>query len=130
MNGKLSVTIFLPDDQAKTIYISPELVYERARHILPELLHIDAGDQQGTMIRSRVKGFFKMSGDSILDKIFGGKDHPRPSKGDDLVVWYLDLFTQLLIVQLMKHDMLLEGRETIEGIEISGFAPESIPAST
>lgn len=121
------ITLFVSGLAApfQRLTLSPELLYYHARQIIPRLLHLDGADKTALLIKVAVKGVFLMYGDKILEEIFKSKDHPRPGKTDDLVEWYIDMFTQILILQALKSTYTVEVNETSE---IIGFSAQPVPA--
>src|SRR5207248_163721 len=88
--------------------LSPDLLYQHARTLIPQLLHLDGKDKTALMMKVAIKGIFLAYGDKILEQIFKSKEHPKPQKGDDIVEWYIDLFTQILISQALKSEYMVE----------------------
>lgn len=76
-----------------------------------------------------------MYGTQLLDELFNTKNHPRPSKGDDILDWYTDIFTKVGISYLMKTETVLSGHviresehERIVGVTSVDTRPVSIEA--
>lgn len=103
-----------PDLLYQKLTLSPDLLYAHARRLIPQLLHLDGTDRTAALMKVAIKGIFLAYGDKILEQIFKSKTYPKPQKGDDLVEWYIDLFTQILISQAMKQEYTVEVNETSE----------------
>lgn len=61
-------------------------------------------------MRTTVKGALLMFGDKILDGMFGGKAHPKPSKGDDLIEWYSNIFAKIIIASATQGTLVLHAK--------------------
>lgn len=122
------ISIFLhwnkyPENDERYL-LSPDLLYSHARSLIPKLLKLDGTDRTAALMKVAIKGIFLAYGDKILEQIFKSKEHPKPAKGDDLVEWYIDLFTQILILQAQKSEYTVEVNETSE---IIGCTTRPVP---
>jgi hypothetical protein len=125
-----AIKIIVHDDlypHDETYTLSPDLLYQHARGLIPKLLHLDGTDKTAMMMKVAIKGIFIAYGEKILEQIFKSKEHPKPHKGDDLVEWYIDLFAKIMILQSMKQEYTVEVNETSE---IVGCVARPIPPIT
>lgn len=102
-------------DQNSTYRIDANVAYVKIRGGIEKFMGgspADATTEAGrlsSLVRVGVKGVLLMYGDKILDSIFGSKEHPRPGKKDDLVNWYTDMFTKVVLANLVKNVTILSG---------------------
>lgn len=68
--------------------------------------------QLAKVMRAGVKGILMMWGDKLLTVFWGTSEHPHPPKDKklDLVDWYMEQFTTVMIVNMMKQDVILTGQ--------------------
>lgn len=115
------------DGQNLTMFLSPEGLFHEVHKGVIKMSQTDAGDvsnlsneqkllktQLVKLIRASVKGVFIMYGDKLLTLFYGSKEHPRPPKDKkvDIVNWYLEELSKILIANMMKNDIILKGQFT------------------
>lgn len=115
------------DGQNLTMFLSPEGLFHEVHKGVIKMSQTDAGDvsnlsneqkllktQLVKLIRASVKGVFIMYGDKLLTLFYGSKEHPRPPKDKkvDIVNWYLEELSKILIANMMKNDIVLKGQFT------------------
>lgn len=115
------------DGQNLTMFLSPEGLFHEVHKGVIRMSQTDAGDtsnltneqkmlklQLVKVFRASVKGLFVMWGDKLLTLFYGTKEHPRPPKDRrlDLVNWYLEELSKILIANMMKNDIVLKGQFT------------------
>jgi hypothetical protein len=131
------------DGHNLTFFISPEGLYTEVHKGVVRMSQTDAGDtsklapeqrllkeQLVKVIKAGVKGIFMMYGDKLMTLFYGSSTHPRPPKDKklDLVNWYLEELTKILIAHMMKNDIVLKGQRTeVNGVIISVDAVSTRP---
>src|SRR6266480_3612844 len=113
------------DGHNLTFYISPEGLYDEVHTGVVKMSQTDAGDTSNLPVEQRilkemltksikaaVKGVFIIYGDKLLTLFYGSSNHPHPPKDKklDLVNWYLEELTKILIANMMKNDIVLKGQ--------------------
>ena len=130
-----AVTMIYEDMDGRNIifFISPDGLYSTVHDGVVRMSGTSEGDVSGLsseqqalkkqlvkVIRAGVKGIFMMWGDKLMELFYGSKQHPRPPKDKhlDLVNWYLEEFTKVLIAHMMKNDVVLKGQFTAVGSNV------------
>lgn len=130
-----AVTMIYEDMDGRNIvfFISPDGLYSTVHDGVVRMSGTNEGDMSGLsaeqqilkkqlvkVIRAGVKGIFMMWGDKLMELFYGSKVHPRPPKDKhlDLVNWYLEEFTKVLIAHMMKNDVVLKGQFTAVGSNV------------
>lgn len=99
----------------RTYKADPQVVYAQVRGLMDKFLGVDqTGDPArvnlGRLLRTAVKGVLILYGSDILDGLYGSKDHPKPDKKQDLLAFYADQFTQVALAQLLRLEVVLDGK--------------------
>ena len=123
--------------EGRVYLLKPLALYDLIKPMVNMLLsggsnQTDTPEQKrvAQLFKVGVKGLFIAGGPVLLDMIFGGKDHPKPGKKDDILAWYADVLTMVAIKQVTTRSIHVQTAKNDEGPEtydITGYTTESLP---
>jgi hypothetical protein len=110
------ITFYCPPDSLYDTVLSgirkmAQLESEPDTGLTPDLALLKK--QLAKVVKASVKGLLMLWGDKLLTLFYGTTDHPHlPKKHSnlDLVDWYMAEFTKVLIANMMRKDLVLEGQ--------------------